>query len=132
MAMRMGRLLCQRYATADNNSGGRPARPARQVRRSMDEVPPVGREENDLFKRFIGRSDGPAYVRRARRVEDGFRALVDHCDQKRRTMLEIVRVRLGMLRALAGDWDNLSGVVMDAPDLKVLRRLEDALEPVLR
>ena len=98
----------------------------------MDEVPLVGREENDLFKRFISQYDGPAYVRRARRVEDAFRALVDHCEEKRRTMLEIARVRLGMLRALAGDWDTLSGVVMDAPDLKVLRRLEAALEPALR
>src|SRR5438132_2144279 len=102
------------------------------MRRPMDEVPLVGREENDLFKRFIGQYDGPAYVRRARRVEDAFQALLAHCEQKRHAMLEIARVRLGMLHALAGAWERLRGVVALERDLDILQGLEAALTPVLR
>ncbi len=98
----------------------------------MDNVPVTNREEDNLFKSFIGHYDAPAYVRRARHVEEAFQALLAHCAQKREKLLEFVSLRLGVLRALAGDWAALDGVVQSEEDIVVLRRLEAALAPRLR
>src|SRR5262245_47669144 len=98
----------------------------------MDHVPATSREEDNLFKSFIGHYDAPAYVRRARHVEEAFQALLAHCTQKREKLLEFVKLRLGVLGALAGDWAALAGVVQSEEDVAVLRRLETALTPRLR
>jgi hypothetical protein len=98
----------------------------------MDHVPVTNREEDNLFKSFIGHYDAPAYIRRARHVEEAFQALLGHCAQKREKLLEFVSLRLGVFRALAGDWAALDGVVQSAEDIVVLRGLEAALAPRLR
>src|SRR5262245_18529469 len=98
----------------------------------MDYVSVTNREENNLFKSFIGQYDAPAYVRRARHVEDAFHALLADCTQKREKLLECVRLRLGVLQALAGDWAVLAEIVQSEEDVAVLRRLETALSPRLR
>jgi hypothetical protein len=98
----------------------------------MDQVPTSDREENDLFKRVLGYYDGPAYVRRARQVEETFQALLAHCAQRREKLLEFVKLRLGILRALAGDWKALEAVVGSEAVIAFLRQLDAALTPRLR
>src|SRR5262249_2956140 len=100
--------------------------------RRMDHVPVTNREEDALFKSFVGHYDAPAYIRRARHVEEAFQALLANCAQKREKLLEFVKLRLGVLRALAGDWAALDGIVQSAEDIAVLRRLEAMLTPRLR
>jgi hypothetical protein len=99
----------------------------------MDEVPIVGQDENWLFKKFLGQYDAPAYLRRARQVEDAFAALLDACRAKRAELLELVAVRLGTLRALvAGDWRALASLLADDTQVSVLEQLAAELKPQLR
>jgi hypothetical protein len=76
--------------------------------------------------------DAPAYVRRALRVQAAFDALVDRCRQQRDEWLAMVRLRVGMLRALAGTWDALLPLLADGGQLALLRGLHDELDPALR
>jgi hypothetical protein len=99
----------------------------------MDEVPIVGQDENWLFKKFLAQYDAPAYLRRARQVEDALAALVDACRAKRAAMLELVAVRLGTLRALVdGDWRALASFLADGAQVSVLEQLEAEVKPQLR
>jgi hypothetical protein len=65
--------------------------------------------------------DAPAYVRRARRVEDASEELLDRCRRQRVELLEGVRLHLGALRA--GSWDAVRPFLADAEQVAVLDRL---------
>ena len=98
----------------------------------MDEVPIAGVEESrGAFKTFLAIYDAPAYVRRARAVEGALAELLHRCRQKRDEWLPMVRLRLAMLKALAGEWDALRPL-LDDDSLGQLRRLHDELTPSLR
>jgi hypothetical protein len=87
-----------------------------------------GRELQELMSFF----DAPAYVRRARRVEATLAELLDRCRRQRHEWLQIVRIHLGRLAALAGAWETLRPYVADDAQLQVLRDLHDELQPRLR
>lgn len=99
----------------------------------MDEVPIVGRDEDDqMFKRFLSQFDAPAYIRRARAMQGAYNQLLDHCRQRRAEWLNMTRLRISMLHALAGDWDNLRPFLADEDQLDILRYLLAALASPLR
>jgi hypothetical protein len=69
----------------------------------MDEVAIPGRAGDDrLFKQFTARYDVPAYVRRARRVQEALDGLVARCRKQRDEWLIMVRANARMALALAG------------------------------
>jgi hypothetical protein len=97
----------------------------------VDDVTISGREDHWL-QELVGRYDAPAYVRRAREVQGAFDQLVARCRQQREEWLEMVRLRLGTLRALAGGWEALRPLLADDDQVDLLDRLYDSLRPRLR
>ncbi len=99
----------------------------------MEEVSiPSGDDGSDEFKQFLTQYDAPAYIRRARAVQGALEDLLACCRRQRTEWLKMVRLRLGLLRALAGDWHNLRPLLADDDQLDILRRLHDELNPQLR
>jgi hypothetical protein len=98
----------------------------------VDDV--AGGGETDLFeKKVLGRFDAPAYVRRARAVEESLRNLVLECRGKRDALALMPRLRVGRLRLQAGgDWAALRPFLADDDQPAVLQALHDELRPVLR
>lgn len=88
----------------------------------MEEEVILGRDDaGEAFKRFLSQYDAPAYIRRARGVQAGLEDLLEQCRRRRAEWLEIVRLRIGMLHALAGDWQNLQPLLKDEEQLDLLR-----------
>jgi hypothetical protein len=99
----------------------------------MEEEIVLGRDEaSEALKRFLSQFDAPAYIRRARGVEMALEHLLDHCRRRRAEWLEMVRLRIGMLHALVGDWDNLRPLLSDGEQVDILRYLLAALASPLR
>jgi hypothetical protein len=99
----------------------------------MEEEIILGRDEtNEAFKRFLSRFDAPAYIRRARGVQAALDQLLEYCRGRRAEWLEFARMRIAMLHALAGDWDNLLPFLADKDQLDILRYLLAALASPLR
>lgn len=98
----------------------------------MDDVPIPGREEDQAFKQVLAHYDAPAYIRRARQVQEAYDLLVAHCRKQRDGLLKMVRIHLGLLHARAGDWGRLRDLVADHAQLDILRQLHDELQPRLR
>jgi hypothetical protein len=99
----------------------------------MEDVPVVGagpdrRELQEVLSSF----DAPAYVRRARRVEAAYEQLLNRCRRQRHALLSVTRTRLGLLKALAGDWAALRPLLADDSQLDALTRLDADLAPKLR
>jgi hypothetical protein len=67
--------------------------------------------------------DAPAYIRRARRVEQAYDDLVERCRKQRREWLAGVRLHLGALKAGAGTWDALRPILADDEQVDVLKCL---------
>ncbi|MCC6420125.1 MAG: hypothetical protein IT429_17965 [Gemmataceae bacterium] len=98
----------------------------------MDEVPILGsNDERRIVSQFIAYHGVPAYVRRAREVEEAFERLIERCERQREEWLPMVRLRLGTLHDLAGEWELLEPLLTDG-DLDALRQLHAALAPRLR
>jgi hypothetical protein len=97
----------------------------------MDEVP-IGSAERRMVQQFLANYDAPAYIRRARRVQDAWDQLVNRCRRQRDEWLVLVRIRLGLLHALAGDWSALSSWLADEQQWQQLRELHEILQPQLR
>jgi hypothetical protein len=76
--------------------------------------------------------DAPAYVRRARRVENSLAELLGQCNRQRDEWLEMARILLGRVAALAGTWEALRPHLADDDQLDLLRDLHDQLRPTLR
>ncbi|HEY1859777.1 MAG TPA: hypothetical protein VGG61_05465 [Gemmataceae bacterium] len=93
---------------------------------------PLGRSENPELQQLLSQYDGPAYIRRARRVQDAFDQLFARCRAQREEWLEMVRIRLGTLFALAGDWTLVGSLLEDASQLDALRQWHAEMRPELR
>ena len=83
------------------------------------------------FQYVVAQFGGPAFMRRAQRAENALAELLHHLRTTRREWLAMVRLRIGQLHALAGDWGPLARFVT-ADSLAELRRLFDELNPQLR
>ncbi len=88
--------------------------------------------EDRLFDEVVGRHGEPAYVRRGRAVEHALADLLDYCRGRRDELLRMVRTRLGLLFAQAGEWAALAPLVRDAGQLQLLEELHARLAPRLR
>src|SRR5262249_1047654 len=99
----------------------------------MDQIPisPVD-DANRFFQRVLGYYDAPAYVRRARQMEESYEQLLGRCRRQRDEGLGMVRIGLALLRALAGDWAVLKPLLADDAQLDLLRAMEAELKPTLR
>jgi len=63
----------------------------------MAEEDPSSRDASSIMAAF----DPPAFVRRARQVEDSWTLLLDRCRFEQKRLLDLPRMRLGRLMALA-------------------------------
>jgi hypothetical protein len=96
----------------------------------VDDVPIISRgDENHVLRQFLSQYAAPAYVRRARRVEEAYDDLVNRCRRQREENLRLVRSRLAVLGALAGDWAALRPWLADEGQVEILRALQAALKP---
>jgi hypothetical protein len=96
----------------------------------VDEIPILGRnDDHSLVKHFLAHYDVPAYVRRARRVQDAFDHLVGCCRRQRDEWLTAVAMRLRLLGALAGDWRTLRPLLRDDDQVHALHQLEAVMGP---
>ena len=89
-------------------------------------------ERGDGLQEIESRFGPPAYVRRARMVQDAFDALLGQCRREREERLEMVRTRLGLLHALGGGWAAVRPFLADDEQVMVLDRLHAELAPRLR
>lgn len=98
----------------------------------MDEYGIPTRKENEhLFQHFLVAHDGPAYLRRARQVEQVWQAILEQCRIQRKQWLAMTRMRIGKLKALAQDWSNLQSILA-GKEVEILKNLHDELQPRLR
>lgn len=99
----------------------------------MDDIPILGRDDDSrMFSRLLTQFDAPAYIRRARAVQAALDQLLDRCRRQRAEWLKMVRLRIGMLHALSGDWDALRPLLTDDEQLDILRYQLAALASPLR
>jgi hypothetical protein len=99
----------------------------------VSDIPIPSREDGrQAFNEVLAHYDGPAYMRRARRVQGSYDQLLDECRRQRDEWLALVRIRLGRLRALAGAWDALLPHLADDGQLRLLEGLWADLNPHLR
>lgn len=96
----------------------------------MDDLPiPPG--EAKQARELLGQFGEPAFVRRGRMVRDAFETVLARCRHQRLEWLDMVRMRLGQLHCLAGDWDALSPL-LTRDEITALAALHDELNPELR
>ena len=99
----------------------------------MDEVLIPGVDDNkDAFKLFQALYDAPAYVRRARATEAAYDHVLTRCRRQRNEWLLMVRLRLGTVKALAGEWTALLPCLADERQLAQLEQMHAELAPTLR
>jgi hypothetical protein len=75
--------------------------------------------------------DAPAFVRRGKQVEDAWTMLLDRCQFERRRLLELPRMRLGRLMALAVPRSLLEGL-LPISEIERLGQLDREWDPHLR
>lgn len=83
-----------------------------------------------MAKEITGRFGGPSFMRRAKQVETAWTDLRERIAKMRLEHLEIVRLRLGQLHALAGGWERLQPLISD--HFGEVRSLYEELQPRLR
>jgi hypothetical protein len=97
---------------------------------NVNEIPIPSREDGrQTFNEILAYCDGPAYLRRARRVQAAWDQLLAYCRHQRDEWLAMVRVRLGTLHGLAGAWEALAPHLADEGQVCVLEELCAALDP---
>jgi hypothetical protein len=89
---------------------------------------PEGTELQQLISLF----DAPAYIRRARGVEEALEHILLSARKVREEWLAMTRLRIGVLHALAGDWKVLRPWLVDDEQEYVLESLHQMLAPKLR
>jgi hypothetical protein len=89
-------------------------------------------EDHKIFQQVLGQYGGFAFVRRGREVQLAFDAQVEACRIKREEWLEIVRLPLGTLFALAGSEAALEEFLDNPQQFQTLAKLIVELQPRLR
>jgi len=99
----------------------------------VEDVPITGHDRDERTRgQFIAQFGEPAYARRARRTQEALDAVVRRCRRQRDEWLLMVRIHLGMLRGLAGEWTVLRPLLADDDQVVVLEKLHEELQPRLR
>jgi hypothetical protein len=89
-------------------------------------------DDRRVIQLVLGNYDAPAFVRRASRVQEALDSLLARCRQERDRRLAMPRLRLGLLGALAGNWNRLRPLLANEQQITVLQELEIELSPRLR
>jgi hypothetical protein len=99
----------------------------------MDEAPILGNNlEQKVFNQVIALHGAPAFLRRAQRVQAAWDEIVEQSRRQRNRWLGMVRTRLAMLHALAGEWAALTAVLPDPAALNLIVALHAELRPSIR
>jgi hypothetical protein len=99
----------------------------------VDDIPILGRDdERRILNELTAQYDVPAYIRRARHVQQALDDLLGRCRRQREEWLLMVRTRLGLLRALAGNWAALVPWLAGEAQQCTLQELHALVEPRLR
>ncbi|MBS0262106.1 MAG: hypothetical protein JSS02_09135, partial [Planctomycetes bacterium] len=85
-----------------------------------------------LYGKNLPLTDAPAFVRRAQDLETVWKALLEQCRQEREVLLEMPRLRLGILLAVVPEADLFDGLWTSSDQARYLRQLHTAWRPVLR
>jgi len=97
------------------------------------DIPVLARNDDDrVAQRVLGHYDAPAFIHRARRVQEALDHLLTRCRQQREQWLRMPRLHLGMLKSLAGDWQRLQPWLVNEDQINLLRELETELAPRLQ
>jgi hypothetical protein len=98
----------------------------------LDELPIVsGESGRRQMLEMLGRFDGPAYLRRARGVQQAYEGLLARCRRQRAEWLAMVRLLVGELAARAGGWAPLEAL-LGKEQADLLAGLHAELSPKLR
>jgi len=89
-------------------------------------------EDRWVIQRVLGNYDAPAFVRRALRVREAHELLLARCREQRDQQLAMTRLRLGLLKGLAGNWPRIQPLLANEDQIDLLQRLEMELNPQLR
>lgn len=89
-------------------------------------------EESRIVQQVMGQFDAPAFVRRARGVEEALQRLHERCRRQRTEWLEIPRLRLAIFHALIADWSRAGDYLADSSDVMSLQSLFNDWQPRLR
>ena len=96
----------------------------------MDEMVILGRSDEHRFvQRVLGHYDAPAFIRRARLVQETLDHLLARCWQQRDQWLAMPRLHLGLLKGLSGEWSRLRPWLLDDDQIVILQELESELSP---
>jgi hypothetical protein len=99
----------------------------------VEDVPIFAHDESrNPLKLVMAQYGGPAFMQRANQVQEALDQLVHKCRQRREELLKMVKIHLGTLRALAGDWSALRPLLKDEEQLRLVQNLHAVLEPRLR
>lgn len=87
--------------------------------------------ENSLRNQALVSHGGPSFLRRAQKAEEALRLVLDQLARTRHQWLEMVRLRLGQLYAVVGDWKRLEPSI-GQETVSLLRQLHEEHQPQLR
>jgi hypothetical protein len=97
----------------------------------MDDIVIPSSRGDPQFHYVVAQFGGPSFMRRAQHAEHALGQLLHRLEATRQDWMCMVRLRLGQLHALAGDWERLGRFI--APQtVTELRRLFEELRPDLR
>jgi len=97
-----------------------------------DIVIPSADDPDRAYKLAAAQFDVPAFVKRARNVQEALESLRARCRKFRDEALLMVRLNVGRLKALAGGWPTLCQALAEVPPLPCWEQLEAELKPQLR
>jgi hypothetical protein len=89
-------------------------------------------DDHRLFQQVMEGFDAPAFLRRARRVEEAWNGLLDRCRQKRAILLEMPRLRLARFVKLIASELPIPTEICPPADLAYLQELYREWQPQLR
>lgn len=91
-----------------------------------------GAEDTHMLQQFLSMGGAPAFVLRSKRAEMEWDLIIRQCQRQRNDWLNMVKLRLGTLRELAGNWDILREYVAEEQNVVCLKQLYEELKPQLR
>jgi hypothetical protein len=90
-----------------------------------------GDERSREAQMLVGQYGGPAFVRRARRVDEAWQQATAALPKVRRDYLDMVRLRVGTLVQLAGGFERLAALLPEIA-IEAVRAIHDECRPELR
>lgn len=101
---------------------------------SDEDMLPFGSSSDDTgtLQQLAAIGGAPAFMVRAARTQEALERVLRPGRHQRGEWLQMVRLRLGTVHALAGDWPALRPLLADEQQLKLLQQLYADLQPCLK